>query len=84
MNVPNMIIGSVDYLTVLYVVTAYVCIYACSGNEYATLCIIDISVLVTGHRGPCSKYDISIPEGNFKGELEIVWESDPLRVGTAL
>ena len=44
--------------------------------------IVDIGVLVCGHRGPCSKYDISIPEGNFKGELEIVWESDPLKVCT--
>ena len=31
--------------------------------------ITDISVLVCGHRGPCSKYDISIAEGDFKGEL---------------
>ena len=42
--------------------------------------IIDISVLVCGHRGPCSKYDISIAEGDFKGELEMVWESAPLKV----
>ena len=42
--------------------------------------ITDISVLVSGDRGPCSKYDISIPEGDFKGELEIIWEGDPLKV----
>lgn len=39
----------------------------------------DIGALVCGHRGPCSKYDINIPEGNFKGEVEIVWESEPLK-----
>ena len=39
---------------------------------------------MSGDRGPCSKYDINIPEGNFKGELEIVWESDPLRVSIVL
>lgn len=35
---------------------------------------------MSGDRGPCSKYDISITEGNFKGELEMVWEGDPLKV----
>ncbi|XP_065912239.1 uncharacterized protein [Dysidea avara] len=38
----------------------------------------NISVLVSGDRGPCSKYDISIPEGDFKGELEIVWSEEPM------
>ena len=52
-------------------------------HPYIISCV-DISVLVNGDRGPCSKYDISIPEGDFKGKLEIVWESAPLRVGTAL
>ena len=40
----------------------------------------DLNVLVTGDRGPCSKYEISIPEGDFKGKLEIVWDGDPLKV----
>ena len=40
----------------------------------------DINVLVSGDRGPCSKYDISIPEGDFKGELEIIWEGVPFKV----
>ena len=45
-------------------------------------CIItDISVLVSGHRGPCSKYNIDITEGNFKGELEVKWGGEPLKVG---
>ena len=52
--------------------------YSVIGN----IVIIDISVLVCGHRGPCSKYDISIAEGDFKGELEMVWESAPLKVHT--
>ena len=42
--------------------------------------VADISVLVTGDRGPCSKYDITIPEGHFKGELEFTWSGDPLKV----
>ena len=41
---------------------------------------IDPNQLVTGDRGPASKYEISIDEGDFKGELEIVWDSEPLRV----
>ena len=44
------------------------------------VCVPDISVLVSGDRGPCSKYDISIPEGDFKGELEIVWSEEPMMV----
>jgi len=40
----------------------------------------DINVLVTGNRGPCSKYHINIAEGEFKGELEIVWSEEPLSV----
>ena len=47
-----------------------------NGCHHAT----DIGVLVTGDRGPCSKYDISIPEGDFKGELEMVWEGEPFKV----
>ena len=42
--------------------------------------VIDISVLVTGDRGPCSKYDITIEEGHFKGELELTWSGKPLKV----
>lgn len=42
--------------------------------------ITDINMLVSGLRGPSSKYDIDIEEGNFKGELELKWESEPLRV----
>ena len=42
--------------------------------------ITDINVLVSGDRGPCSKYDISIPEGDFKGKLEVVWEAEPFKV----
>ena len=41
---------------------------------------IDPNQLVTGDRGPASKYEINIDEGDFKGELEIVWDSEPLRV----
>ncbi|XP_065914109.1 acetylornithine deacetylase-like [Dysidea avara] len=36
----------------------------------------DINVLVSGDRGPCSKYEISTSEGDFKGELEIFWEGE--------
>lgn len=39
----------------------------------------DPNQLVTGDRGPASKYEISIDEGDFKGELEITWDSEPLR-----
>ena len=38
-------------------------------------------MLVSGHRGPCSKYSIDITEGNFKGELEVKWGGEPLKVG---
>lgn len=38
-------------------------------------------MLISGNRGQCSKYDISIPEGDFKGHLEIEWEGEPLKVG---
>ena len=63
----------------------YACIlYIDEYNFYTMLCVIDINVLVSGDRGPCSKYDISIEKGDFKGELEIVWDSDPLRVSTGL
>ena len=40
----------------------------------------DINQLVSGDRGPCSKYEISLPEGDFKGELEILWEGEVFRV----
>ncbi|XP_065897167.1 uncharacterized protein [Dysidea avara] len=39
----------------------------------------NISVLVSGDRGPCSKYDISIADGDFKGELEIIWDGEPFK-----
>ena len=39
---------------------------------------IDFSLLPT--RGPCSKYELDIAEGKFKGKLELTYESDPLRV----
>ena len=39
---------------------------------------IDLSLLPT--RGPCSKYELDIAEGKFKGKLELTYESDPLRV----
>ena len=44
---------------------------------YSCICI-DLSLLPT--RGPCSKYDISIAEGNFRGQLELSFESEPMRV----
>ncbi len=31
-------------------------------------------------RGPCSKYAISIPEGDFIGKLELTIEGDPFKV----
>ena len=43
--------------------------------------VADISVLVTGDRGPCSKYDITVEKDHFKGELEFTWSGDPLKVG---
>ena len=41
----------------------------------------DLSILPT--RGPCSKYHINIPEGEFKGKIEIKFEGDPFKVGVA-
>ena len=42
----------------------------------------DITRLPT--RGPCSKYDISLEEGDFRGELELTFEGVPFKVGGAL
>ena len=42
---------------------------------------LDMNMLLSGNRGQCSKYDISIAEGDFKGHLEINWEGDPFKVG---
>ena len=39
---------------------------------------VDPSALPT--RGPCSKYEISIPEGDFKGKISIKFEGDPFKV----
>jgi acetylornithine deacetylase/succinyl-diaminopimelate desuccinylase-like protein len=39
---------------------------------------VDLSLLPT--RGPCSKYELDIAEGKFIGKLELIYESDPLRV----
>ena len=39
---------------------------------------VDLSLLPT--RGSCSKYELDIAEGKFKGKLELTYESDPLRV----
>ena len=45
------------------------------------MCIItDPNQLVTGDRGPASKYEISIDEGDFKGEIEISWNAEPSKV----
>lgn len=42
-------------------------------------CVLaDLSLLPT--RGPCSKYEISIPEGDFKGKIEMKFEGDPFKV----
>lgn len=38
----------------------------------------DLSLLPT--RGPCSKYEVSIAEGEFRGKLELTFESEPMRV----
>lgn len=38
-------------------------------------------MLLSGNRGTCSKYDITIAEGDFKGHLEIKWEGEPFKVG---
>ena len=38
----------------------------------------DLSLLPT--RGPCSKYEVSIAEGEFKGKLKLTFESEPMRV----
>ena len=40
---------------------------------------VDLSVLPT--RGPCSKYELSIAEGDFRGALDLTFESEPMRVG---
>ena len=37
----------------------------------------DFSILPT--RGPCSKYEISIAEGEFKGNISIHYEQDPFK-----
>ena len=50
------------------------------GNVFC-LFFIDMNMLLSGNRGQCSKYDISIAEGDFKGHLEINWEGDPFKVG---
>ena len=39
---------------------------------------VDLSLLPT--RGPCSKYELNIEEGQFKGKLELSYESEPMRV----
>ena len=39
---------------------------------------LDLSLLPT--RGPCSKYEVSIAEGEFRGKLELTFESEPMRV----
>ena len=43
---------------------------------------IDLSLLPT--RGPCSKYELDIAEGKFKGKLELTYESDPMRVSNSI
>ena len=46
---------------------------------YVNVCAhIDLSLLPS--RGPCSKYELDIAEGKFKGKLELTYESDPMRV----
>ena len=45
------------------------------------LVYVDLSLLPT--RGPCSKYELDIAEGKFKGKLELTYESDPLRVSVS-
>ena len=67
----------------MYILIIYV--YLCTEKCQSYMCmhiniIIDISVLVGDNRGPCSKYDISIEEGNFKGKLEVIWGGEPLKV----
>ena len=31
-------------------------------------------------RGPCSKYELDIPEGQFKAEIEFIFEGEPFKV----
>ena len=38
----------------------------------------DITKLPT--RGPCSKYELDLEEGKFRGELELTFEADPFKV----
>ena len=52
----------------IYMINVHVCI------------ITDPNQLVTGDRGPSSSYEISTEEGDFKAELEVVWDSEPMRV----
>ena len=49
-------------------------------NQMCKCIITDPNQLVSGDRGPSSSYEISIEEGDFKAELEVVWDSEPLRV----
>lgn len=41
---------------------------------------VDLSLLPT--RGPCSKYELDIPEGQFRGKFEFSLTGPPLRVST--
>ena len=38
----------------------------------------DITLLPT--RGPCNKYEISLEEGEFRGELELTFDGVPFKV----
>lgn len=50
-----------------------------SGDVVMILCSpADPTILPT--RGPCSKYVINIPEGDFKAKLEMKFEGDPFKV----
>ena len=51
---------------------------ACCGCGLLRDLIADLSLLTT--RGPCSKYLISIPEGEFRGKLTLTFEGDPFKV----
>ena len=42
-------------------------------TKYLLCFSLDMNMLLSGNRGQCSKYDISIAEGNFKGHL--TWKS---------
>ena len=50
----------------------------CFHNCIVMCILVDVSMLPS--RGPCSKYAISIAEGDFKGKLELSFESEPMRV----